>query len=59
MRDELYKQELIGDQQALGDLLRVLLLDSDWDDIATAAGHAVRSQVMEKVNQFWILDFRF
>lgn len=50
MRDELYKQELIGDQQALGDLLRVLLLDSDWDDIATAAGHAVRSQVMEKVS---------
>jgi len=42
MRDELYKQELIDDQQALGDLLRVLLLDSDWDDIATAAGHALR-----------------
>ncbi|MEC4819694.1 MAG: hypothetical protein SAK29_41455 [Scytonema sp. PMC 1069.18] len=50
MRDELYKQELIGDRQVLGDLLRVLLLDSDWDEIATAAGNAVRSQVIEKVS---------
>jgi hypothetical protein len=43
MRDELYEQESICDHQALEDLLKVLLLDSDWDEIATAAGNAVRS----------------
>lgn len=46
MCDDLYKEEFINDTQVLRNLLSVLLLDSDWEDIATAAGNAVRDQVM-------------
>ncbi len=46
MRDDLYKEEFINDSQVLRNLLSKLLLESDWEDIATAAGNAVRDQVL-------------
>jgi hypothetical protein len=45
MRDELYDEEFIGDNQVLQGLLSVLCDREDWEKIANIAGNAVREGV--------------
>ncbi len=50
MRDDLYEEEFIQNHKVLRDLLNLLLGDTDWEGIATAAAHAVREQVLLKLS---------
>jgi hypothetical protein len=49
MRDDLYKEEFISNNQVLQELLNVLCDRSDWEEIATVAGNAVREGVLVNV----------
>ncbi len=50
MRNDLYGEEFIQDSDILRQLLGVLFVDSDWEEIATAAANAVRMQVMQQIS---------
>lgn len=50
MRDDLYEDKFIQNHKVLRDLLNLLLGDADWEEIATAAGHAIREQVLLKLS---------
>lgn len=49
MRDDLYNEEFISNNQVLQELLSVLCDRSDWEEIATVAGNAVREGVLVNV----------
>jgi hypothetical protein len=49
-KDELFNvSELISNRDLLNSLLSILLLDSDWEEIAVAAANSVRKQVIHQV----------
>ncbi|MFM5984188.1 MAG: hypothetical protein ACKO9I_02480 [Sphaerospermopsis kisseleviana] len=49
-QDELYNiYEFISNRDVLKSLLSILLLDSDWQEIAVAAANSVREQVIYQV----------
>jgi hypothetical protein len=49
-QDELYNiDEFISNRDVLKSLLSILLLDSDWQEIAVAAANSVREQVIYQV----------
>ena len=49
-QDKLYNvEEFISNHNLLKSLLRILLLDSDWEEIAIAAANSVREQVIYQV----------
>ena len=49
-QDELYNiEEFISNRDLLKSLLSILLLDSDWEEIAIAAANSVREQVIYQV----------
>ena len=49
-QDELYDvEEFISNRDLLKSLLSILLLDSDWEEIAIAAANSVREQVIYQV----------
>ncbi len=50
IRDDLYEDEFIQNHKVLRDLLNLLLDDTDWEEIATAAAGAVREQVLLKLS---------
>ncbi|MBD6615326.1 hypothetical protein FNW02_05575 [Komarekiella sp. 'clone 1'] len=50
MQNDLYGEEFIQNSNILRQLLGVLLVESDWEDIATAAANAVRMQVIQRVS---------
>ncbi|MCC5670525.1 hypothetical protein LC653_43835 [Nostoc sp. CHAB 5784] len=50
MQNDLYGEEFIQNSDILRQLLGVLLIDSDWENIATAAANAVRMQVMQRIS---------
>lgn len=45
-QDDLYGEEFISNCQVLQSLLKVLLIDSDWETIAATAANSVREQVI-------------
>jgi hypothetical protein len=49
-QDKLYNvEEFISNRDLLKSLLSILLLDSDWEEIAIAAANSVREQVIYQV----------
>ncbi|WP_026104194.1 hypothetical protein [Anabaena sp. PCC 7108] len=49
-QDELYNvEEFISNRDVLKSLLNILLLNSDWEEIAVAAANSVREQVIYQV----------
>ena len=49
-QDELYNiEEFISNRDLLKSLLRILLLASDWEEIAVSAANSVREQVIYQV----------
>jgi hypothetical protein len=49
-QDELYNvEEFISNRDLLKSLLTILLLASDWEEIAIAAANSVREQVIYKI----------
>ena len=51
VRSELYDEEFISDHEALRSLLAILLTDTDWELVATAAANSIREQVVHQVDE--------